>query len=1076
MKPVHWLDRLAIPAAAIVCLWVIGPALGLDVDIDIDALISDDRVITEQVSDELWQIAAPPGKQLVQIPIVLGEVEEDTEIKANVIGLEGGRFVAWYIPEPDAAGPAKAGRRPAFRGGGYGPGAMGPGGFPGGAFPGAGPGQMGTVSRTSRTPGKPNPVRLARALTLHTDGTMSWQLLRALPHGELSSGTTDYHLLLDSSRIKKPQRPKRKDRDRGRDRGPIEQTPEQREAFRQRMDEYRQAVQEYQELRRELRALPTEFSQPAPGRLWAVFMISSSPRNFALRGEEPLPWEMPFDLFVRLRDVVSKAANPVALGQTLRPLVADGHPLSQQTAAIVLTSSTNVKAMATGGEIVDQVKALLKQAPPSTRLMLVEAMASEAANSPALSRLLVEAAADNDPEVALRATLGMIGALRGGQAADRQHLNRAAMSIQRLLADVNGPPVYEVLGPALDVVGQSPVTAQVLGEQIDLSRTSPQKRRNEMIDFVLQAAAMRRPPADRWLSDQLLADKDMDLVAATLRRIVALSQPPDPTDPAAAAAAGQPARPVGATRRQIQVMPGMPFGGPYMGPGAMPGRTSRRGRSAQPATALQFQMEQVPSGLIKAMTGEDENLRQLAWSALPAMRFQPMASRGRPRPKAGQEDEMEPQVPALTIAAAATSFQPTPIQAVDYVLADRSGEDQQQALAHLAAKGSGPAQVIAIRELASGRAVLAVAMNQMAPDERHKIGIAWYTVPLPPDPNQSDPNQPDLPEPELYDKAPKVVGLLRQPGPNRRTASEIVNWFADQVRDDVRPAPYEWAEPMGGPSALLQFAHFTDRNFALAASAALVADIGLDEQHADRLYEQIAAVEGPAPGKDQAFIQELKNTWSEFCGEIFTQQLAESAGSYRITFRITDPAEQRDRRGRIPPGGMFTPGGVGGMPGGVPGGYGMGGPGQGQAQEQVLKDWAAQPATADPSSGATELGTIKLVVDDGKVSVEGAQLTVKTIQEQLALQITKPAELSALAKALDQPMAISFISTPINLTRGQDGSWVGVGKLTDGHDAVITLQRQDDDVTTEKAPAPEPEKAPAPEPAEVSATEATDEP
>jgi hypothetical protein len=62
-------------------------------------------------------------------------------------------------------------------------------------------------------------------------------------------------------------------------------------------------------------------------------------------------------------------------------------------------------------------------------------------------------------------------------------------------------------------------------------------------------------------------------------------------------------------------------------------------------------------------------------------------------------------------------------------------------------------------------------------------------------------------------------------------------------------------------------------------------------------------------------------------------------------------------------------------------------------------------------------------------------------------------------------MTISFLSAPINLTRAADGSWNGIGQLSDGMDAIITLQRQEEDVATEEAATTKP--------TEVSATGTT---
>jgi len=192
--------------------------------VDVEAVLQHPALLPERVSGPAWRLEPRQQRRLVQVPLCVHPDTEPARLSQPAIRLSGARFVAWRFPHQGAGK---------------------------GAFPGHAP-------------------RLFRRAVVHSDGTLEWDLARAIPGAELAAGGNPYELKLRPQRLRQ-RRPQHPD-----EAGTNRNNRQDREAERQARQEYRRKLEQFRQTRQRIDALPETFTQPLPQRLWAIFEIRAN--------------------------------------------------------------------------------------------------------------------------------------------------------------------------------------------------------------------------------------------------------------------------------------------------------------------------------------------------------------------------------------------------------------------------------------------------------------------------------------------------------------------------------------------------------------------------------------------------------------------------------------------------------------------------------------------------------------------------------------------------------------------------------------------------------------------------------
>ncbi|MDH3584698.1 MAG: hypothetical protein OER86_10825, partial [Phycisphaerae bacterium] len=422
-----------------------------------------------RVQDKIFTVKLLAGRRLQMVPIKPLQVDQPFTLDPSTVRLGGGRFVAWYIPQPvsalGGAASVKSEKAEALK--------------------------IGTTI-----------PRLARECVLKPDGTLHWKLARVIPGASTASGTKEaYVLLLDRKRIKRPVQPR-----------PVRRTKSQSAAAynaqRQAIAaKYRQEVQTFVATTKVVSSLPKEFSQPVPALIWAVFDVSSYQKVFSLSGASPvLNWQVPYADLNGWRALCTGRGKSENLSAALKPLLAQDHPLSRRAAVTIITSGTNLASVGTDPELLTAIGKLMTEADEESQKTLAGAVSAGAGTAPAATGLLVEQMGHSDPAIVQRAMAGLITSFKASKP-DEELVERLTAASNRLLALEEGPDLARVLLPAVELSAAHPSLTESLAGQIDLLKVSP-KRREEMVGAVCDHAADQRLLAEVWLNGQLLAAVD----------------------------------------------------------------------------------------------------------------------------------------------------------------------------------------------------------------------------------------------------------------------------------------------------------------------------------------------------------------------------------------------------------------------------------------------------------------------------------------------------------------------------------------------------------------------------------------
>ena len=69
--------------------------------LDLDALLTDDRVLNAEIDDPVWRLEPTLGREALMLPLQLSPPDSGTvELSRPPIEISGARFVGWWIPTP----------------------------------------------------------------------------------------------------------------------------------------------------------------------------------------------------------------------------------------------------------------------------------------------------------------------------------------------------------------------------------------------------------------------------------------------------------------------------------------------------------------------------------------------------------------------------------------------------------------------------------------------------------------------------------------------------------------------------------------------------------------------------------------------------------------------------------------------------------------------------------------------------------------------------------------------------------------------------------------------------------------
>ena len=1029
--------------------------------LDVQELLTNERVVQQSFSDGVWNITDDPERDLIILPLrIEGEVTEPTDLDNDAASIMGGRFVAWYVPREEGEDVSAGGgsRRSRSRAGlapdmqqhqqrmmEMMPRMGGPGSGASGRFNPARRSGGGTNAADGSALEK-TPPRLTRDLTLLPGGELRWEMSRAILGGEVAGDASNaYTLLLDRSQLQRPQDPRRGGSNgTGGQRGPedypggygpgglgggpsmqqpqrqlerpqrssFQELQQRREQQRQAQRQYVQEVQAYRRIVRMLNDLPTEFTEPAPRVVWAIYSVPTRLPRLGLQGEPPLPWTLSFERFQELRRLATGDAQAGALSQAVRGLLQEDRAIARRAAAVVLAAGTNLQQV--GGDLVPAIQRLFETGEMETRRMLVQALTQEPANIPAARVLLETAMSDPSPLVslpAMRARLQL--ASSNGAGASGMIVQRLTSTVSNLLASTQQAPVGEALGVVFDLARQAPSAQGILAQRIDLSQAAPAQQ-SEVARAVVAQARGGSPLALRWLENQLLGSDSKPLRHATLRVIA--------EGPTAATASAEDQR--------------------FDRPGG------------QNAGYLPITSPQYP--LIGMLQGPASETRRLAWTALPEFRIDlreqtesatanadgafpgppprepgmPPGGRGPHLPPgygrgAQQGDASAVEQLLQKIADAALAIQPTPLGAVAFFANQDQAEARRAVLKRILFEGQGPAQGAAARRIASeGGQEFARTLAGMTADQRQAIGRVCYQA------LSGDGGEP-MP-------ATAVVGLLRRQGENNQPAP-IVSWFAERIASGHVPHPREWASAVMDQQALLSGIVSDDQAYGRACAAAKIATVAWPT---DQRVSELRKAAFDAAGQSAGSAGGLAALWQQRRQQLAEQVLAEADGTYIVSVEVRGNGSGDGGDGPMEPRrrvGAFS--------------IARGSARQLGARQRARHQapLGAQPRNgdgADESSataggsppGTLTLGRITLSVNDQAAQVEGANMSIQVVKDPPTLRVPLPSQFDNIGSASAAAPSIPWPLAPLNLRPSYGGRWSGELALEDGGVIEVTLR------------------------------------
>jgi hypothetical protein len=790
------------------------------VQLDLDRLLTSDRVLENELSDAVWTVEAGSGRRFLQLPLQLHAADADYTLSRPPIELLSSRMMVWEVPDSSDATDNRRGAQPNDD-------ALPPDtdfsdlqalldhDVAGDIEGSSGLTQDASIEEAEQSIPE-NAPRIARDIVVKSNGRVSWEMDRAVP-GEVNTGSEPYMLKLRRDRLRElePERPERLTRSSN------ESTREFDQRRRESAATYREASAEYRDLQESLRQLPETFHAPIPPIVWAVFEIPASTGRIAVADPTLGRWEIDLRDFEALRAIASGESADV-YGSTLRNLSAQNHPWSRELLTRAIIEGGTLQNLTANSPLASAVQAVLQSDHLASRNRMAMAITRLSPPNPAASRVLRSAAsASGDPAMqlaALRASLRdatNASSTSSRSTADSNQLTAAARAANDLLhqpAELSPSPV-SILSELLEQTRSARNEPDPLIRGVEF-KDLPQDRLSAAIAAVIAAVDTDPLVASGWIDDQLLGSNDAATVRATLESLALADAPSHIVKPIA------------------HLLQDLTLGRPP---------------ADQPTTDLTLgqgiPLDSANHSMFLVLNSGDPEIRSLGWQVLRHFEL-PAASTSR-----GSTPTPEDEDPLAMIVDAGLGQSPTPASLVLFLDRQPDKAPATEALIRVVIEGDAAASLRAARSLIGSERSIETPVVALSLEDRQKFA----------------------------DQVLLAAGLGKQPvsGLMQDPADVAAKWFTGEIVDVGVPDPDQWADAYPDERALLQLISASNPQAAAGAVAALVAAAGGD------VPTQWAMIDSAQPmiGADLAAVTDA---WSQTKRSIYALELAEAAGEYRL--------------------------------------------------------------------------------------------------------------------------------------------------------------------------------------------------
>lgn len=930
--------------------------------LDLPWLLTQPQVMTEEVDDPIWNLQAGEGRILVQLPIRFAPVQTPTAIEDPVYSLSASRFVVWRLPSEREvanfqrkptqhnrsqssahirllADPASPQHTPESQRAAIDAVLLTDTSY----APAASSSHEDDASVSDDTVGSratsiappEDAPQLTREFTLHSDGRVTWELERVVPGADVSEGDKLYHFKLNPSQLrdKQPQRPQRPQYRDGQDRR------EYREKVREMERDYREKAQAYRDLADQVRDLDETFAIAKPPIIWAIYEIPARLRDIEFEGPAPYPWELEAKQFEQLRELAAspptgRRSEDNALSDEQRQAVALLNNITQsnqavalEAAAFVVNRMDLVATMPADGPAYQLVERIITGPSQPARSRLIGSLSSVLPPTDATAKLMPLAAKRMTAHEQLIALQGMLNASLDSDASQQLMLTLA----NQALTDAQGPDVSQVLTVLTSQAGDNAALQDALAQQVAFEQM-PDDRLEDAIAFVARYAAAR-PMVARWLQENLL--QSGKTISPTLEVL----------------------------HRDLE------------------GRLTVAGLSpGEPVAVGPWPVFSAKDGLLAALQGSDEAIREKAWAVLPGFAFAPEVLTENQLRSTSDENADAVSIVVQT----GLDQQPTPSTLVPFLAAqDEEAESPSPRItvALLRIAGSTRADKNAVQQAAkalvgSGRDLdEAAKLAELTAEKRERIARQTYAVDRGVD----------------ADKTPVILGLVRDP--------QMFGPYADIIVQQSRSEQLtseSLACALGDEDDFLKLTSSDDPQLAEAAVAGLVLLEGGDESSTQTLAEEFAKL---APDDREA----KKQLWAEARQQIHAKQFEQAAGRYNVllTPRVAD--EQ-------------------------------------PSDEDETNDVDANEPSDDDASAKQPmvLGLVDMQSADGVMQLNNG-IVLTPASDRMVLLIEEPTALTMFTVPALAELSLNEVSAPIELHPQVDGTWQATFETPDGTTWLLTM-------------------------------------
>ncbi|MCC7205017.1 MAG: hypothetical protein IT441_08040 [Phycisphaeraceae bacterium] len=438
------------------------PDDALAFEIDMARLLDAGQTLPTDVQDGIWRLSPSPEKRLLVLPLRITPSATPRVLGSTSIRARGGKLLAYMIPPPGAGD-----GNPAF------------------GAPDAPAGQ-------TRIP------RLTRSLTVTPQGRARWKMDRSIPGAAVADPNELYALKIQPSLAE----------GNGDSNDRAARANQDRQARLQEIEAQRARAREQAELRKRILALPTEFDEPLPPVVLAVFEVRSNTTSVDLSNSAIQPWRLALDILEGL----GRDPSDAILERLNQDLTSDPSALSLRLAAQALINSPLLDQSELRPAVASLARRVLDGSDAQARHVLIQALAAIPTPSPEALDLLRQAAKDNDGPNRL-AALGGLLRLAGTDAAA---LESALAAFAVVWTMPSPPPADQVIASLLtrSLADDADEINAKLVDAVDWSKIAPPAR-----ELAIKKVVERAPDsslARRWLDAKLLGAADPALVRQTL--------------------------------------------------------------------------------------------------------------------------------------------------------------------------------------------------------------------------------------------------------------------------------------------------------------------------------------------------------------------------------------------------------------------------------------------------------------------------------------------------------------------------------------------------------------------------------